>query len=242
MSAELEELRRQKRTEARRKRVEQKREQRREAERNATALVVLALTMPATDCLRSFLQRSGAGELSAPETEEAVASTVDALLAMTTAQTVCLLEPSDAQQKGRLRRATTFSIEHGVHTWVAEKNTGCGVAPVVSSVVARRQALAEEHREQGRAVGAPSTKWGYYKWVARWRRRWRVQRARAHPRDVLDAAAVRQKALVGRKRNDRDGDRARGWCPNGGQKRAPVAGLAKKWDRKTVPLFYTAVM
>ena len=66
MSGELQELCRQKRTEARRKRVEQKREQRREAERNATALVVLALTMPATECLRSFLQRSGAGELSAP--------------------------------------------------------------------------------------------------------------------------------------------------------------------------------
>ena len=77
---------------------------------------------------------------------------------------------------------------------VAEKKVACGVAPVVSSVLARRHELADRYRAQGAAPRLQSSKWGYYKWVARWRRKWRVQKARAHPRDVLETAVARKKA------------------------------------------------
>ena len=164
-----------------------------EEEQAATALVLLALTMPATNCLRSFLERSGKDELSASATDSAVAATVDRFLAMTTAQTVRLLEPRRAVEAARLRAAQAFSIEHGVHVWLAERNTAGGVAPVVSNVLERRHELAAAC---GHAAGSrlQCGKWGYYKWVARWRRKWRVQKARAHPRDVLETAVARKKA------------------------------------------------
>ena len=116
MSAELAELRKQRKAHAKRERQRNSRgEKRGQEEQAATALVLLALTMPATNCLRSFLERSGKGELSAPDTDVAVAATVDQLLAMTTAQTVRLLEPRWAVEAARLRAAEAFSIEHGVH-------------------------------------------------------------------------------------------------------------------------------
>ena len=124
MSTELAELRKQRKAHAKRDREKQQRRKRAEEEQAAKALVLLALTMPATNCLRSFLERSGKDELSASDTDTAVAATVDQLLAMTTAQTVRLLEPRRAVEAARLRAAQAFSIEHGVHVWVAEKHRG----------------------------------------------------------------------------------------------------------------------
>ena len=121
MSTKLAELRMQRKAHAKRDREKQQRRKRAEEEQAATALVLLALTMPATNCLRSFLERSGKDELSASDTDTAVAATVDQLLAMTTAQTVRLREPRRAVEAARLRAAQAFSIEHGVHVWVAEK-------------------------------------------------------------------------------------------------------------------------
>ena len=193
MSTKLAELRMQRRAHAERDRAKQKRRKRAEEEQAATALVLLALTMPATDCLRSFLRRSGKDELSASDTDNAVAATVDRFLAMTTAQTVRLLEPRRAVEAARLHAAQAFSIEHGVHVWLAERNTAGGVAPVISSVLERRHDLSPL---RGHAAGPRLQlgKWGYYKWVTRWRRKWRVSKARAHPRDVLETAVARKKA------------------------------------------------
>ena len=193
MSTELAELRKQRKAHAKRDREKQQRRKRAEEEQAATALVLLALTMPATNCLRSFLERGGKDELSASATDSAVAATVDRFLAMTTAQTVRLLEPRRAVEAARLRAAQAFSIEHGVHVWLAERNTAGGVAPVISSVLERRHDLSPL---RGHAAGPRLQlgKWGYYKWVARWRKRWRVRKARAHPREVLETAVARNKA------------------------------------------------
>ena len=87
------------------------------------------------------------------------------------------------------RFAERFLVEHGAWCWVKRINVAQGVAPSAASVFdwyqRSRDGVAPARLPGKRTINT---------WVARWRKRWGVQRARLRAADEIEPAVLQQKA------------------------------------------------
>jgi hypothetical protein len=123
---------------------QKRRGEQRTREDDDMALVVLALTMPDVTCLKEYLDQKRCLTRGQEEEESRLNRTVDRLLAMPDDDIVTLLEPTDELGAARLRRATGFVSDFGMHQWVVSMNGARGVAPRVSSAIHRRCELLRQ--------------------------------------------------------------------------------------------------
>jgi hypothetical protein len=173
---------------------QKRRSEQRTREDDDMALVVLALTMPDVTCLKEYLDQKRCLTRGQEEEESRLNRTVDRLLAMPDDDIVTLLEPTDELGAARLRRATGFVSDFGMHQWVVSMNGARGVAPRVSSAIHRRCELLRQIGRTAPATPPSLSRAASYKWCAKWRRRWGIGKGRAQPRDILDPAVAKRKA------------------------------------------------
>ena len=134
---------------------------------------------------------------------------VKTFLAMADAEVNDLTDPTLERGRKFLDTAANFIVEWQLRSWISLQNLGKGVAPAIDLVLAQRDMIARQVRTLSEPVAERQlTRSGSYKWVHRWRGRWRMPKGRFGMRDFTPLTEMRQKAcrrlILGRPHHNLD--------------------------------------
>ena len=108
-----------------------------------------------------------------------------------------MLEPIAKHETSLLKEAKAAAASCGLRSWVCHQNVAKGVAPTVGAILRQRSRMEpiaqstvndNEGNPQGRSAS--------YKWIARWRSKWHMPKAKIQGRDVLSPPELREKAKL----------------------------------------------
>ena len=105
-----------------------------------------------------------------------------------------MLEPIAKQEAALLKEAKAGVASCDLHSWVCQQNVGKGVAPSVGAILRQRSrydSMSQTTMDgiEERAAGRSAS----YKWIARWRSKWRMPKGKIQDRDALPPAELSEK-------------------------------------------------
>ena len=103
-------------------------------------------------------------------------------------------EPIALKDKILLEKAKAEIAKCELHSWVCRQNVEKGLAPTVGALIRQRDAKGEE--AQGVLSSEPRgsrSRSSSYKWISRWRKKWRMPKAKIQDRDSPTPSEMREK-------------------------------------------------
>ena len=89
---------------------------------------------------------------------------------------------------------TSEIAEYELHSWACRQNVEKGLAPSVGALIRQRDGKGEEAK--GVLSSEPRrsrSRWASYKWISRWRKKWRMPKAKIQDRDSPTPSEMREK-------------------------------------------------
>ena len=105
-----------------------------------------------------------------------------------------MLEPTAHSDKVLLEKAKADIAKFELHSWVCRQNVERGLAPTVGALI--QQWDGKGAKVEGVVSYEPSrsrSRWASYKWISRWRKKWRMPKAKIQDRDSPTPSEMREK-------------------------------------------------
>ena len=105
-----------------------------------------------------------------------------------------MLEPIAHSDQVLLEEAKAEVAKCELHSWVCQQNIEKGLAPAVGALIQQRDGKGEN--VEGVVSYEPSrsrSRWASYKWISRWRKKWRMPKAKIQDRDSPTPSEMREK-------------------------------------------------
>lgn len=126
--------------------------------------------------------------------EDFVHRVSEKFLAMSDAEVTACVDDTTKGSAAKLA-AERFLLEYSVHSWIGEQNSKKGVAPSVGDIVRQVEETRRALQRRGQVVQqSKQTFHGAYKWIQRFRRRWRVRSAQVAYHELESVEQARAKA------------------------------------------------
>ena len=107
---------------------------------------------------------------------------------------VRMLEPTAHSDKVLLEKVKAEIAKFELHSWVCRQNVEKGLAPTVGALIQQRGGKGA--KVEGVVSYEPSrsrSRWASYKWISRWRKKWRMPKAKIQDRDSPTPSEMREK-------------------------------------------------
>ena len=125
---------------------------------------------------------------------------VDKFLTQDTDDLIKLVSPNCANEIKAYEKAVRYKVNHDVKNWIETCNAQKGLAPTPKDTILQRlKYLKEESRRSGfDLLRNGGGKWGPYRWLLRFKKKWQVKKGQPGTLD-LDPLEIRRKK-VGREK------------------------------------------
>ena len=119
---------------------------------------------------------------------------LDEFAALEIDKIVRMLEPTAHSDRALLEEAKAEIARYELHSWVCQQNVEKGLAPTVGAIIQQRGGTGE--KVEGVVSDGPGRsrgRWASYKWISRWRKEWKMPKAKIHGRDTPTPSDMREK-------------------------------------------------
>ena len=155
-------------------------------------VATMAMLAPDTGWIPKFVRETGV----AHSTEEFTEQVCQKFVLAPEEELTAILDPQTDKEARRLRRLRSFSTDYQLKNWVATQNTEKSVAPTIGDCIQRRDQLSKDLKLTARpsggdfSLGSAAT----YKWLRRFRRRWKASMQQCGAREFVPLEETRKKA------------------------------------------------
>jgi len=159
------------------------------------AVVILAVAAPDLTCVPEFLTQWK--KSSQPDIDDFMDNICKKYVALTDVELSERLDPHSQRSKSLLRQAEAFATKFRLHVWVEKMNQQKGIAPSISDALQQRQEFTTA-LELSRTDLSQNSKYSTraaagYKWVRRFKRKWRLRSHQAGAREHVPLEDARKK-------------------------------------------------
>ena len=135
--------------------------------------------------------------LQADERYKLLTEIVDDFISLDIENIIRMLEPIAHNDKVLSEEAKAAIASCDLHSWVCQQNIQKGLAPTVGAIIRQRVRVNEN---AGYFIpdepNIRKGRWASYKWISRWRKKWRMPKGKIQDRDAPTPSEITEKVRV----------------------------------------------